>query len=72
MIRPENIQIGGNDGIIADGKVAAIHFMGPFSLLDVKVGEQLLKVYSAQQSFNVGDTIRLSINAAAIHPMDKG
>ena len=72
MIRPENIQIGGIDGIIADGKVSAIHFMGPFSLLDVKVGEQLLKVYSAQQSFNVGDTIRLSINAAAIHPMDKG
>jgi iron(III) transport system ATP-binding protein len=72
MIRPENIQIGGIDGIIANGKVAAIHFMGPFSMLDVKVGEQLLKVHSDQQSFNVGDTIRLSINAAAIHPMAKG
>lgn len=69
IIRPENIQIDGVDGIVLDGIVSNVFFMGAFSLLHVTVGERILKVQTSQHYLNVGDAIRLSIDPAAIHPI---
>lgn len=69
IIRPENIQIDGVDGIIVDGTVVAVHFMGAFSLLQVSVGNSILKVQTNQPLHSTGDSIRLSINIKAIHPI---
>lgn len=69
IIRPENITINGVDGIMLDGMLTAVYFMGAYSQLHVLVGESNLKVCANQHHFMVGDTIKLSIDPALIHPI---
>lgn len=69
IIRPENILIDGVDGIVLEGTVAGVYFMGAFSILHVSVGDIVLKIQSTQHHFNLGAPIRLSIDPASIHPI---
>ncbi|MEX1203030.1 MAG: ABC transporter ATP-binding protein [Ferruginibacter sp.] len=69
MIRLEQILINKPGIINFEGTITAIYFMGAFSLLHVQVGGTMLQVKTNHHQVKLTQTIRLSIDPIAIHPL---
>lgn len=79
VIRPEQICIGSPPDAtrnVVEGKVAALQFTGPLTLLDCDVGAQRLSVLAANTSARgtpqVGDVVTLHFAPEMLHAIRRG
>ena len=73
-IRPEDIEIhaGTNGAGNVDANVYEVEPLGAFTIVDVNIGEKILKVQAAGlPDYELGQPVRLGIEAAKCHLFDE-
>jgi multiple sugar transport system ATP-binding protein len=70
-IRPEDIEIRGADQPGIDAKVYEVEPLGAFTIVDIVIGEKIVKVQvSGQPEFELGSPVRLAIEPRHCHLFD--
>ena len=70
-IRPEDIEIRGSDQPGIDAKVYEVEPLGAFTIVDIIIGEKILKVQVAgQPEFELGSAVRLFLDPLNCHLFD--
>jgi len=70
-IRPEDIEIQGTDQPGIDAKVYEIEPLGAFTIVDIIIGEKILKVQvSGQPDYELGSPVRLFLDPMNCHLFD--
>ena len=65
LLRPEEIKVTAKAAADFTGKVQHIYFKGSYSLADVLVGKQMIKVQIQNENISPGDIVHLSIQEKA-------
>jgi len=69
-IRPEDIAIQheAGDGVHVDAKIYEIEPLGAFTIVDVSIGEKILKIQEAgMPQYELGQPVKLFIDPAKCH-----
>jgi multiple sugar transport system ATP-binding protein len=70
-IRPEDIEIRGSDQPGIDAKVYEVEPLGAFTIVDIIIGEKIVKVQVAgQPEFELGSAVRLFLDPLNCHLFD--
>ena len=70
-VRPEDIEIRGTDQPGIDAKVYEVEPLGAFTIVDIIIGEKILKVQVAgQPEFELNSPVRLLLEPMNCHLFD--